>query len=175
MKVMQNNNVAKIICTSMVLVGIFILSTNINSILAKSQNPMVVDSVVVHLDKTDYFLGDYMVMIKNIDTGKYIDNVYTDYKDSFRNVDIPGILKLNIGQTLTACVIQIETKEVACDTNIAQDSNTEFNINMADRVSIESNGGNTNEFNGTSSVYANNDNNYSAQPSSYLDPSSMNA
>ena len=97
---MQTKSIAKIIWISVILVVIFTISTNINNSVAKSQNSFYTDSIAVHIDKTDLFLGDYIVMIKNTDTGRHIVNVYTDAKDESRYIDISGNIKAKSGQTL---------------------------------------------------------------------------
>ena len=61
--------------------------------------------------------------------------------------------------------MQLDTKEASCDTLIADGDDTEFNINMADKVSIENGGGNADEFKGNS-IDNSNVNDYNTPPSS---------
>src|SRR6476661_266875 len=115
----NNNNFAKkIICISLSLVIVFMLSIDTNNTLAKSKNSSsYTDAVVIHLDKTDSIIGKYIVLVKNIDTGKVIGNAYIDTASSNRFIDIPGEIKTKNGQTLLACAMLSDTKEVACDTH----------------------------------------------------------
>ena len=116
------------------------ISANIYSILAQTQDSFYTDYATVHLDKTDSFLGDYVVVIGNTDTGVHLGNIYTDTKDSSQYIKIPGNIEASSGQTLWACAMQMDTQEVACDKQIANGMNTEFYINMANRVPLQNNG-----------------------------------
>jgi hypothetical protein len=133
---MQNNNSLKIIWISSIVAVLLISYGNISYILAKTKNSFT-DSVMVHLDKTDFFIGNYIVMVKNIDSGKHVENIYFDGMDSLRLVDIPGDIKTKKGQTLMACAMQLITKEVSCDTKTVSNNNTEFFVNMANKTPLD--------------------------------------
>jgi hypothetical protein len=72
----------------------------------------------VEIDKTDYYLGQYGVIVQNLDAGLSTENYYSDTSDSpfvVVNHYIPAIS----GDRLQACVMQMSSSAIACDYKIA--------------------------------------------------------
>ena len=77
------------------------------------------------------FYGNRYCQVKNV------ENIYVDGKDSPQFVDILGNIKAKQGQTLIACAIQVDTKETSGEINAVHNKNTEFFINMANRILMD--------------------------------------
>lgn len=104
--------------------------------------------VLIHLDKTDTYIGDYGTVVTNVDTGEQIGNVYTDGGSEY--IDIPGFMSVDNGQTLEACAVTLDYGEAVCDTQIAYGDETEFNIDMAYRQPLQDILGHVDEFHSSS-------------------------
>ena len=75
----------------------------------------------------------------NRDTGEEVKDYYTDYEYGSQQIYVDGSMPSNSGDTLVACIMDMATEEIACDTQTAYftDSTTYFDIDMsyATRVS----------------------------------------
>ena len=90
-------------------------------------------SVKIHIDKTDYLLGEYGVLLHNYDTGVNAKNYYTDRStSSFVTVD--GYIEATTSDRLQACVMQMSTELMACDYKYASnpDYYLDFYVDMND-------------------------------------------
>lgn len=88
-------------------------------------------SVKIHIDKTDFILGEYGLILYNYDTGVNAKNYYTDSTYSpFVTVD--GYIAANNGDRLQACVMQMSTGLMACDYKYASNPYyyLDFYVNM---------------------------------------------
>jgi hypothetical protein len=84
-------------------------------------------SVKIHIDKTDYLLGKYGLLLHNYDTGVNAKNYYNDRSaSSFVTVD--GYIEATTGDRLQACVMQMSTEVMACDYKYA--SNPDYYLDF---------------------------------------------
>jgi hypothetical protein len=127
--------------TALVAVAI-ILSTATILPLVSNNSAMAQEfeqPVRVNVDKSNYVLGDYGLIVINRDTGETVKNYYTDSESSPQNIYVDGNIASNSGDTLVACIMNMVTEEMACDTQTAYftDDATEFFVDMsyATRVS----------------------------------------
>ena len=129
--------------TALVAVAI-ILSTATMSILPFVSNNSAMaqefqQPIRVNVDKSNYVLGDYGLIVMNRDTGETVKNYYTDSESSPQNIYVDWSIASNSGDTLMACIMNMVTEEMACDTQTAYytDDTTEFFVDMsyATRVS----------------------------------------
>jgi hypothetical protein len=88
--------------------------------------------IQVNVDKSSYVLGDYGLIIKNLDTGVTGTNYYTDSEESPRHIFIERTIDTHDGDSLMACIMDMSTEEMACDKRTAfyDDDTTEFFVNM---------------------------------------------
>ena len=90
-------------------------------------------------DKSNYVLGDYGLIVMNRDTGETVKNYYTDSESSPQNIYVDWSIASNSGDSLMACIMNMVTEEMACDTQTAYytDDTTQFFVDMsyATRVS----------------------------------------
>jgi hypothetical protein len=93
--------------------------------------------VTLHIDKTNYFLGDYGVILKNLNTGEYTRHYYKDTTSS-PFVVVYGNTNSNTldGDKIQACVAQMSTSKIACDYRYADSSkySLDFFIDMNDAI-----------------------------------------
>jgi hypothetical protein len=73
-----------------------------------------------------------------MDTARQVINFYTDYENSPRYQAIEGTIGTRDGDRLIACVMNMVTAEIACDTQIAYYDHdiTEFYVDMNNAQSI---------------------------------------
>jgi hypothetical protein len=92
----------------------------------------------VNVDKSNYVLGDYGLIIMNRDTGNSVKNYYTDSEGSPQTIYVDGTIGTYSGDTLVACIMNMATKEIACDTQTAyySDDTTEFFVDMNDATRV---------------------------------------
>lgn len=88
-------------------------------------------SVKIHIDKTDYLLGDYGVIIYNYNTGVHVKNIYTDSTTS-PFVVVDGTIGAINGDRLNVCVMQMNSGLTACDSRYASNpfEYLDFFVNM---------------------------------------------
>jgi hypothetical protein len=88
--------------------------------------------VEVNIDTTDYVLGEYGVIVNNLDTGDSISNFYMNTKESYRYQTTEGSISSYDGDSLMACVKDMSTDEMACDKQTAfyDDAKTVFFVSM---------------------------------------------
>jgi hypothetical protein len=104
------------ILTALVLLAVmsifYIGTDSTNTVLGYTQY------VQINIDKTDYYLGDYGVHLYNVDTGVSTQEYYTDTTDT-PFVTVEGFIEALRGDTIQACVMQMSTNLMACDTQYA--------------------------------------------------------
>ena len=107
--------------------------SNSNSNYAIAQSGSFKQPIKVNVDKSNYVLGDYGLIVKDLNTGNKVTNFYTDSEQSPRYIYIDGSIITYDGDSLTACIVDMSTKETACDTQTAflSDDTTNFYIDMA--------------------------------------------
>jgi hypothetical protein len=134
-----------------------------------SQVDFFVQPVRVNIDKTYQILGNYGLIVRNMDNGNHVEKLYSDSFSSPRNVVVDGTIGVHDGDRLQACVMNINTKDMACDMQTAHygQSATEFFVDMstASQVPQQNNDGNqqggVDQFNPNSSSNTTNTNNSS--------------
>jgi hypothetical protein len=120
------------IVASTITMSVFPANTNNNNAIAQSES--FTQPVRVNVDKSSYVLGDYGLIIKNLNTGVQAIERYTDSYESPQEIYIDGSISARNGDSLTACVMNMSSEEMACDTQTAYyaDDITNFFIDMAD-------------------------------------------
>jgi hypothetical protein len=90
----------------------------------------------VNIDKSTVFLEDFGLVIMNRDTGQEVTEYYTA-SDS-PQIYVDGSMELNSGDTLDACIMNMVTEVIACDTRTAyySDDVTEFFVDMNDATRV---------------------------------------
>lgn len=68
----------------------------------------------INIDKTDYYLGDDDVIIKNLNAGLYSTNYYEDMTVTSL-VTVEGYISALEGDRLQACVMEMTYNTIACD------------------------------------------------------------
>jgi hypothetical protein len=111
--------------------GLFMIPNN-NDGNATAQPYFFAQPLKVHIDKTDHVLDNYGVIIRNIDYGNHVEELYTDSISSPSNVIISGSLSVHDGDRLIVCVMKMSTKQTACDMESAHYNQvaTEFFVDM---------------------------------------------
>ena len=114
------------------ILTIFISPANNSHNNAIAQPDYFEQPVKVNIDTTDYVLGEYGVIVKNLDTDDSISNFYTNSEESSRYQTMEGSISSHDGDSLIACVKDMSTDEMACDKQTAfyDDDTTEFFVNM---------------------------------------------
>ena len=100
----ERRTMSLIIVTTLCILGL----TALNEANAFTQ------SVKIHIDKTDFLLGEYGVLLHNYDTGVNAKNYYTDSTYS-SYVTVDGSISATSGDRLQACVMQMSSELMACD------------------------------------------------------------
>ena len=100
----ERRTMSLIIVTTLCIMGL----TALNEANAFTQ------SVKIHIDKTDFLLGEYGVLLHNTDTGVDAKNYYTDSSYS-SYVTVDGYISATSGDRLQACVMQMSSERMACD------------------------------------------------------------
>ena len=101
--------VAAIIAVTMT---ISILPSNSSNKYAIAQPDYFEQPVKVNVDTTDYVLGEYGVIVNNLDTGDSISNFYTNSEESSCYQTMEGSISAHDGDSLMACV-----KDMSSDVN----------------------------------------------------------
>jgi hypothetical protein len=109
-----------------------ILSTTSMAIVPTSNNAMAqfMQPIRVNIDKSTMFLDEFGLVIMNRDTGQDVKDYYTAPDDS--QIYVEGSMESNAGDTLDACIMNMVTEEIACDTRTVDPSDdvTEFFVDM---------------------------------------------
>jgi len=113
---------------------VFISPANNSHNNAIAQPDYFEQPVEVNIDTTDYVLGEYGVIVNNLDTGDSISNFYTNSGESSRYQTMEGSISSHDGDSLMACVKDMSTDEMACDKQTAfyDDAKTAFFVDMND-------------------------------------------
>jgi hypothetical protein len=121
------------------ILTIFISPANNSHNNAIAQPDYFEQPVKVNIDTTDYVLGEYGVIVNNLDTGDSISNLYTNSEESSRYQTTEGSISSHDGDSLMACVKDMSTDEMACDkqTTFYDDSKTVFFVDMNDARYID--------------------------------------
>jgi hypothetical protein len=122
------------------ILTIFISPANNSHNNAIAQPDYFEQPVEVNIDTTDYVLGEYGVIVNNLDTGDSISNFYTNTKESSRYQTTEGSISSHDGDSLMACVKDMSTDEMACDKHTAlyDDAATVFFVDMNDAEYVNS-------------------------------------
>ena len=96
--------------------------------------------ITINVDKSYYAHGYIGIIIHNDNTNSQDTEFYTDYPYDPLPSSITGYISANDGDTLTTCVMNMNTQEIACDLQIARydDSTTKFYVDMNNAVSTNS-------------------------------------
>jgi hypothetical protein len=173
---LKSSQLITVVAITVAMTSSVIVLGNVNN--AMSQVDFFVQPVTVNIDKTDQVLGNYGLVIRNMDNGNHVENLYSDSFSSPRNVVIDTSISVHDGDRLLACVVKMNTKDMACDMQTAHygQTTTEFfvDMNTASQITQQNNDGNqqggVDQFNPNSSSNATNTNNSS---SSFSGPSTF--
>jgi hypothetical protein len=99
---------------------------------AAAQSQGFVQDVLITINKGDYVLGHYGVIISNDMTGEKKPEVHTDNPDSPPMIRLSNNIEAFDGDPLIACAMIMDTEEIACDSQYADrfTSPLEFYIDM---------------------------------------------
>lgn len=176
---LKSSQLITVVAMTVAMTSSAIVLGNVNN--AMSQVDFFVQPVTVNIDKTDQVLGNYGSVIRNMDSGNHVENLYSDSYGSPRNVVVDGTISVHDGDRLLACVMKMNTKDMACDTQTAHygQSTTEFfvDMNTASQIPQQNNHGNqqggVDQFNPNSSSNATNTNNSSSPSDGTFVPTAM--
>jgi hypothetical protein len=130
-------SVSMVIVTIIMTAGLVFGLSNDNNI-AMAQSDSFSQPIRVHVDKTDRSLGNYGLSLRDTDTGNHVEQLYTDSVNSPQNIYIDGSIRVHDGDTVQACMMQMSTNKIACDTETTHysDSVTEFFIDMSNAQTV---------------------------------------
>ena len=113
-----------------------------------AQGGYFTQDVIVNINKGNYLLGNYGVYISNDMTGAKSTAFYVDDARSSQYVSVPGQIVALDGNQMSACVMQMDTEAIACDTQYANryDNPLNFYIDMSTAQPVYPGGGGTNQF-----------------------------
>ena len=105
-------------------------------------------NVLLHIDKGTNVIGNYGVIISNDRTGLKLPKIFTDTENSPQNIVVPGAINAFDGDTLIACAMIMDTREIACDSKFANQFSDplEFNIDMTTAQQLSGGGGGVDQF-----------------------------
>jgi hypothetical protein len=162
----------------MIFIAITVASVSFVVVLGNVRNIMAqvdyfAQPVRVNIDKTNQIIGNYGLVLKDMDSENHIENIYSDSPYSPRNVFIDGTINVHDGDRLVGCIMNINAQDMACDMQTAHygQSITEFFVDMNKASPVpqqnnDDNGGNqqgeVDKFNPNSSSNASNANNDSS-------------
>jgi hypothetical protein len=140
----------RLICV-VAFVGLSIVSllqaiSSYNIVVAQGQG--FTQDVLIHINKGDFVLGDYGVIISNDMTGEKIPSVHTDSPDSSSIISFRNTISAFEGDPLIACAMIMETEEIACNSQYADrfTSPLEFYIDMSTAQRAYGGGGSLDQF-----------------------------
>jgi hypothetical protein len=133
----MNSNVSKQSQIITVTAAIIVAGISLMIVLGHVGNAMAqvdyfAQPVRVNVDKTDQIIGNYGLVLKDMDSENHIENIYSDSPYSPRNVFIDGTINVHDGDRLIACIMNINAQNMACDMQTAHygQSVTEFFVDM---------------------------------------------
>ncbi len=97
-----------------------------------------VQKVNVHIDKGQYTLGNYGVILRDTFTNDEAINYYNDFVSSPQDVVTSGYVKSYDGDNLQACVMKMSTNQISCAFGEANRSfpSLDIYVSMNDAVMI---------------------------------------
>jgi len=112
---------------------IIVITLSILGLTALNEANAFTQSVKIHIDKTDFLLGEYGVLLHNYDTGVNARNYYTDSTYT-PFVVVDGSISATSSDRLQACVMQMSTELMACDYKYASNPSyyLDFYVDMND-------------------------------------------
>jgi hypothetical protein len=142
-----------VIVTAIIMTAGFVFELSNNNNIAMAQSDIFSQPVRVNVDKTDRSLGDYGLSLRDTDTGNHVEQLYTDSINSPQSIHIDGSIGVHDGDRVVACMMQMSTKEIACDTQTANlsDSVTEFFIDMSNAQTVSDGQSGIDQFQGVGS------------------------
>lgn len=133
----MKSNISKQSQRITVVTAITVASISFAMVLGNVSNAMAQASlfsqpVRVNINKTNQIIGNYGLVIRDMDSGNHVENTYSDSPNSPRIGFIDGAINVHDGDRLLACVMQMNTQDMACDMQTAYYSQSvaEFFVNM---------------------------------------------